>query len=193
MKSYRYPILKNLKESIRADIESEMSPSEAISWVDQPNPNIAGLKSLPILLFAIPWTCFSVFWTVMAYGAVKSTSGWGLIFPLWGVPFVLIGIGMLLTPVSVYMVARSTVYIITSSRVLIIRNHRKRTIQSFSPRQITALSRRETKAGNGDVILTENVSRDSDGDLHRKEVALLGIKDVKRVEALIKTLIEKSR
>lgn len=54
-----------------------------------------------LLLFAIPWTLFACFWTAAALlSAVtmvreKGFTVWTLAFPLFGLPFIVIGVGML--------------------------------------------------------------------------------------------------
>jgi hypothetical protein len=65
-------------------------------------PAIGSLNTKGCLLFfAIPWTLFSCIWTSAAlFGAMtaireKGSSLWVLAFPLFGLPFVAIGIGML--------------------------------------------------------------------------------------------------
>ncbi len=57
-------------------------------------------------------------WT--ASSATSRTGGSWLFFPLFGVPFLLIGLGMLAAPLWAYLRTRGTVYAVTEGRAVII-------------------------------------------------------------------------
>lgn len=103
-----------------------LDPGEEIVWAGQPNASRAMRSTLPILFFAVPWTAFALFWTAMAGGAAWFTaraSGppglMGVVFPLFGLPFILIGLAMLSAPYWAWRSAQRTVYVVTNRRALI--------------------------------------------------------------------------
>ncbi len=61
------------------------------------NPARMALKMIPMVLFGVLWTGFSVFWMWGASGFGQGDRI-GSLFALFGLPFVLIGLGMLLSP-----------------------------------------------------------------------------------------------
>ena len=79
---------------------------EAIRWVGRPSARRVFTRSLAIWLFAIPWTAFSIGWEWAALGGWLSGKPspssahtlFGIVFPLFGLPFVLVGLGMMATP-----------------------------------------------------------------------------------------------
>ena len=69
-------------------LAAELRPGENILWQSSSDPRRSFRMGMVIMLFAVPWTAFAVFWMV------KASQG-GAFFALFGVPFVLIGCAML--------------------------------------------------------------------------------------------------
>ena len=95
----------SLPEETAAVLKAELQPGERIIWVGQPIPSRIGRGTFAIFLFGIPWTAFAIFWIGAAavIGWKTEDGGTGsrfftLFFPLFGLPFVLVGIGMLSFP-----------------------------------------------------------------------------------------------
>ena len=51
-------------------MRSEFELGEDLLWIGQPRPGRMMLRTLPVVLFAVPWTAFSVFWIGMALGSI---------------------------------------------------------------------------------------------------------------------------
>jgi hypothetical protein len=111
-------------------------------------------------------------------------------FPLFGVPFILIGLGMLSSPLWAYRKALNTVYVITDRRAISIDGGWSTTIRSHNPSGLKEVFRRERKNGLGDVVIAGRAWRDSDGDLHLQEIGFFNIRDAKSVEQMLKDLAE---
>ncbi len=191
-----YTDLSGLPPQLRSLVESEMQPGERITWMEQPIPSRMARKTLPIVLFAIPWTAFAVFWMAAAgWGTAKAEDGHGLfgIFPLFGVPFVLIGIGMLLSPLWARRNARRSAYVITDRRAILFTAgwSGSVTVRSFGPDRLTDLRRRQHADGSGDLVFAQDIHRNSDGERHSADVGFLAIREVKAVEELIRGLAHK--
>ena len=144
-----------------------------------------------IVLFGIPWTAFAIFWMAGASGfkLPDLSNGPGL-FPLFGIPFVLIGFGILSSPYWMHRKARRTAYVITNQRALILAGGfgRSMTVRSFEPHRLGDLRRVQNSDGSGDLIFERTWKSDNDGDGQSTDYGFLAVQDVKKVETLIRKL-----
>ncbi|MBX7167322.1 MAG: hypothetical protein K1X74_13410 [Pirellulales bacterium] len=185
--------LWQLPARLRTLVEAELGDGEQITWVGVPRPWLFALYSMPIVIFAIPWTIGSIFWVVAASGfeIPDFDQGWDL-FPLWGIPFVLTGFGMLSSPYWLMRKAKNTVYVLTTTRAIIFDGGLSTTIRSFGPERLTDLRRKQRADGSGDLIFERRLSYDSDGDRRSMDHGFLAISDVKAVEDRVHRLVETS-
>ncbi len=183
-----------IPKEVRQKIDRELQPGESIRWVEQPVARMFTLASLPVLFFAIPWTSFAIFWICGASGFKVPDFSRGIqpehLFPLFGVPFVLIGLGMLSSPFWAWQAARKTVYLITNKRAILIQSGVSTTIRSYTPAQINHTYRKEGRNGIGDVIIAVRKWKDSDGDQMTEEIGFIGIRNPQEVEKMLKNLAE---
>jgi hypothetical protein len=177
-----------LPHETRFVVERELASGERILWLAKPNPRRFMLLALPILLFAIPWTAFSIFWMWSASGFGKPGSGAGIAFTLFGVPFVLIGLGMFSIPFWLAGRARRTAYVVTDRRAILFEGGWSLKVQSFQHATATNLYRRERRDGSGDIIFRRDAWRDSDGDRRANEIGFFAIPNVRDVELLLQKL-----
>lgn len=170
-------------------IDRELERGEKIVWSALPKPRYFTGPSAGLFVFAIPWTAFSVFWMASAAGfKIPQFNQGGDLFPLFGIPFFLIGIGMLLSPLWNYRRQLKTVYLITDRRAITIDGGRTFTIRSYLPENLTDVFRREHSDGTGDVIITRTAWKDSDGDKQMQDLGFLRVADAKSVETLLKAM-----
>ena len=184
-----------LTHELRALVQAELQPRETIIWQGQPIPRRLAFSTLPLVLFGIPWTAFSIFWVTMAFSGTRAmkgsdamSTGFRYFFPLFGVPFVLIGLGMLSAPYWSMRKARATVYVITNQRAIAFEGGWRTTVRSYLPGQLRQLERRQNKDASGDIILGQTTWRDSDGDRRNHAFGFLGIPNVREVESLLTAL-----
>jgi hypothetical protein len=182
---------------LERSMQSELEKHEKMLWVGQPRPRRAMLRTLPIVLFAIPWTAFSVFWIGMAltfavdFGEGAEGAGpfrwFSLLFPLFGVPFLLIGLGMLSAPWWARRKAKQTCYAVTDQRAIIREpgGVGGMTVRSFGPEQLQRIVRTERSDGSGDLVFQEDISYGHRGRRHVTQAGFLGIARVREVEHLI--------
>jgi hypothetical protein len=111
---------------------------------------------------------------------------------LFGLPFVLVGLGMLCSPFIVYRKSFRTVYVLTDKRAITIDGGWSTTIRSYSPSQLQWVYRKERSNGSGNVIMARRAWPDSDGDRQAEDVGFIGIRNPKEVEQLVKTLAERA-
>ena len=183
--------LRDLPHGLRSLVEAELDRDERILWIGMPLPWNVARQALPILLFAIPWTGFALFWMAGASGFSIPDFKEGFdFFPLFGVPFVLIGLGMLGAPYWAMRKAKKTVYVLTGARAIVFEGGRSTRIRSFEPDQLNDLRRTQRQDGSGNLIFERRVWRNSDGNHRSSDHGFLGIPDVKRVEDLVRDMVE---
>ncbi len=125
-----------LSETDRQNIAyQELGDGEKLLWTSTPDSKRAFVGALGLWFFAIPWTAFSVFRTRAAFGVGNKSGhsfwGWHLLFPLWGVPFVFVGVVMLLSLFGANRKAKNTMNAISNKRVLLIESGKTRVVESY--------------------------------------------------------------
>lgn len=183
----------NIPTDLQDLIARELDRDERVVWSAMPKPRYFAGHSAGAFLFAIPWTAFSIFWMAGAAGFKIPQFNQGFdFFPLFGVPFFLIGIGMLSSPLWAYRSQLKTVYLITDRRAITIDGGRTSTIRSYLPKDLKEIFRREHKDGTGDVIIKRDAWKDSDGDKHMQDLGFLRIQNAKSVETMLKEMAKQS-
>ena len=183
-------IPRQLQEKVNREIES----GERIEWIDMPVPRFFTPVSTGAFLFAIPWTAFAIFWIYGASGfkLPDFNEGGFSFFPLFDVPFVVIGLGMLFSPLWAYRKAFKTVYVITNKRAITFDEGWSSTIRSYPPEKLQEIYRKEKRDGSGDVVIDRRAWRDSEGDRQSEELGFLRIKNPKEIEQMLKKLAEQA-
>ena len=182
----------NLPQHLQDQVERELQSGERIQWIGMPIPRFFTPVATGAFLFAIPWTAFAVFWTVGAAWATRNAGGMSLAFPLFGLPFILIGIAMLSSPIWAYRKSFKTVYVITNRRAITFDGGWSTTIRSYPPEKLQDLYRREKRDGSGDVIISRRAWRDTDGDRRSEELGFMRVPNPKEVEEMLKRLSERA-
>lgn len=175
--------------------QSELQTGENLLWTGAPDPRRAAITSLPAALFGIPFAGFALFWMNTAYRGTQHlarahnsfTSGFA-VFPLFGIPFLLIGAGIVLAPVWVYLKGRNGVYAVTNRRVMIITGKATRAVQSITASDIVEVNHRERPDGSGDVMIRTNAVTRTNNMTSQVTVGLFGVPNVKHVAELVMNL-----
>ncbi|HNX04814.1 MAG TPA: hypothetical protein PKI32_04895 [Opitutales bacterium] len=175
-------------------VSRELARGENIEWSAMPRPRFFTKTSTGAFLFAIPWTAFAVFWTVGASGALGTggVSGGSVVFALFGVPFILVGLGMLSTPLWVRWHDRKTIYVITDRRALTFVGGRSITVRSFTPDKLGDIFRREKSDGSGDVVFGMDYGVDTEGKSRVGELGFFNIPNVRAVDEKLQKLAAKA-
>jgi hypothetical protein len=172
-------------------VQSELKLGEALVWVGQPNPSRMMKAGFALWLFFIPWTAFSLFWMAGASGfKIPTFDSPSSFFPLFGLPFLFIGLGGLSSPFWLYRKAEFTVYVLTTQRALSIEGAKSVTIKSYPISEMKHLERTEHADGSGDLVFKIEQYRDSDGDRQSKKHGFFAIPEVKKVERQIENLMQ---
>ena len=172
---------------LRDLVDAELESGERVLWSAQPRASRMALGCLPLVLFGIPWTAFAVFWTAAASGFVFGGGhGPARLFGLFGLPFVLIGLAMLSSPLWALRKARRTLYVITDRRAILFDGGRNTAIRSFGPEALADTRRRQRPDGSGDILFDRTVSSDRHGHTRERVQGFLGIPNVREVERLLR-------
>jgi len=101
-----------------AIIRAQLSPNEQLLWSTQPRGGIAfRIEDLSLIPFSLLWGGFAFFWE---WGVSKD--GAPLVFQLWGIPFVVAGLYLIIARFFYDAWLRSnTYYGLTTQRALIVR------------------------------------------------------------------------
>ncbi|MFC1835061.1 hypothetical protein ACFL2Q_10035 [Thermodesulfobacteriota bacterium] len=189
----RGPVPRDLREMVRRELE----PGETVTWMEMPVPKFFTQMSTAAFLFGIPWTAFAFFWTFGAAGFKIPDFSKGIgafdFFPLFGLPFILIGFGMLLSPIWTYRKALKTVYAITDRRAITFKGGRSTTIRSYPPSALKNIYRKQRKGGTGDVIIPRKDWNDSDSNRPTEEPGFLRVRDARRVEQMLRDLASREQ
>jgi hypothetical protein len=181
----RLDVIVNVSRELRDRVEQELEPGEKIQWIDTPIPRYFTSTSVSAFPFGIPWTAFSVFWTVMAAQGTSRAEGsptLSIVFPLFGVSFILVGLGMLATPFWIRRKALRTVYAITDRRAISIEGGWSTTVCTYAPESLRNIYRKDRRDGSGDVILAREPRFHSHDIV---EQGFLQVRDVREVERML--------
>ena len=159
-----------------------------MAWQTRPEARLMGddparavCNSVDRLLGILDGGCF---WSVLQ----RRKPGWMSLFALFGVPFVLVGLGMLTSPYWLYKKAKQTVYALTNRRAMIITGGSTKKVQSFTGNDIGIIERTERSNGIGDVVFATVVGKKSD-----QPVGFMGISEARRVERLLLDTFKKDK
>jgi hypothetical protein len=206
--------LMDLPERLRNMVEDELDAGERIEWLAQPSPTRSvPLASLFPVLFGILWTAFAVFWIVMASGLFnRGPRNEGMPFALFGIPFVLVGMGMLCSPFWMRRRMRKaiegTAYVITDRRVILFDNGfygdgllatllggvAKRmgggiNIRSYFPADLKQIERTQRDDGTGNILFGEVLfTTETNGERTITRSGFFSIPETKEVERRLREL-----
>jgi len=182
-----------IPRGLRDMVDREMDQGEQLVWAGQPNPRRFVLRALPTMLFAIPWTAFAIFWMwgASGFGEPSDMSWPRSMFALFGLPFVLIGLGMLSAPLWAIRKARRTVYAVTDRRAILFLGGWGTTVRSFGPDRMGGLRRRQRADGSGDILFEPSPPFADGAHSRMAEGSFFGIANVKEVESLLRDLADK--
>lgn len=125
-------------------------------------------KIFGIYVFAVPWTGFALLWTALAAaGAGAAFDGLGPLawaFPLFGLPFIAVGLAMMAAPFYGYYSAAKTLYAVTDRRLVRLTLGRSLKVESVPGERLGPMQRSERPDGSGTLSFAVRVGVDSDGD-----------------------------
>ena len=181
-------IIPPLPLSIRQALDTAVG-GERILWAAQPGGN-RQLTGFGICLFAVPWTVFALCWESMAIMPWFASKGmpeammwsFGGVFPLFGLPFILVGFWMLYQPIRAILRAKQTVYALTERRLISLVIGPKTEMTSVIADRIGPISSSAGRVGWGRMSVQTHSRIDSEGDRITERLEMTGIPDVAGLE-----------
>jgi hypothetical protein len=170
-------------------IRAELDRDEKVAWSGEPVPRFFTKSSLPLFLFALPWTGSSIAWVAASLIFTRGAGLFSYAFPLFGVPFVVIGLAMLSSPIGEWLKLSRTAYVVTDKRALIIDHdlRRVRRVRSFSGAELSPITKEQHADGTGDLFFAE-VPRRSENDAYPEPVGFTGVRGFREAERALRTL-----
>ncbi len=170
-----------------------LDPGERLIWSANPDPPRYALrKGTYTFLFGIFFFGFSLFWIHGAYTA-ESRATSQLLFPFWmfGIPFVIAGASMVLSPVWYFFRAMHTTYALTNRRAIMDISGPFPRRTSVPLHQIPFVDVRSAAEGPGHVLFQEAATSYNNKGMTQRD-GFIAIADAARVGQMLRSTIEKS-
>jgi hypothetical protein len=142
------------------DISRELDSGEKLLWAGRPRQGIFFRPSDALLIpFSLMWGGFAIFWEVSVLFATSKPHSDApdfvrFIFPLWGLPFVAVGLYLIVGRFFVDRAQRAkTTYGITDHRVIIRSGLFSRTTKSLNLRTLSDVTVAERSDRSGTITL----------------------------------------
>lgn len=169
------------------EVRWQMRADEKPLWIGYPIPRRFALKQgLPMFLFAIPWTGISA---AFEAGAMKSGS---IFMLLWGIPFIVIGLRLLASPLWEYWRARRTVYVVSDRRLLILGGLLRPSTKSFAVSDIGPLEVDAGGDGSGSIVFSQHRTRDPEGGWTVEKIGFIAVPNVREAAEHIASLKDRT-
>lgn len=178
---------------LESELRSGLAPGEQLLWLAMPDPGRMK-AAFAMWLFAVPWTAFAFAWTGLALTAYLSSFGvdntagapfWGWVFPLFGTPFIAVGIWMLRMPFVAQTDAKHTLYALTNRRLMMLTHRKAKTIKSVDLNKLGPVMMKETADGWGALSVETGSTIDSDGDRRTDRFEIPAVPNVARLYRLL--------
>jgi len=136
--------------------QGDLLSDEELLWTGQPDTSsVLAAEDLVLIPFALFWTAFACFWEAAALGWIfvpEEAERPPLIFPLFGLPFVLIGLYLLFGRI-IYRnwKKRHTYYAVTDKRVLVLTTVGSRNLQAAYTDSVPGVGKSVRRNGVGTI------------------------------------------
>ena len=178
--------MNNIHESTKFILKNALNENESIIWAETPGTSQFQKLSIFYSIFSIPFTAFSIFWIYMALSiSSKAPSAISYIFPIFGIPFVVIGLLAFLSPLWAAFARKRSACIITDQRVVVLINKVfSSSLYSYERSNLKIIQKVIRGNGSGDLIFEERfIFPQSPLPI---KIGFLGIKEPNKIERLIK-------
>ncbi|HEY6503577.1 MAG TPA: hypothetical protein VIZ28_06325 [Chitinophagaceae bacterium] len=132
--------------NITTELQQHLDTNEKLIWAGQPKKGVV-FRTADIFLipFSLLWCGFAVFWVIMA-------SKGSILFAMFGIPFVVIGLIFVFGRFIIDAKQRgSTYYGLTEDRIIIKSGLFKKTIKSLNIRTLSDIEYNEKSDGSGTI------------------------------------------
>jgi len=191
--------LAGLTPELDAAVRNELRSGEELWYAGMPSPKIAGRAALPIAIFGVFFGGFALFWMGFASWIMWFAAPQGdpanapplamrIFFPLFGLPFLAVGAGLVSSPWWMARKARRTACCVTSHRAFQLVVGKSVKIQSWGPGEIGEVSKTLHADGSGSVTFAKSQMLNSRGRLRTVATGFHGIPDPRSCEEALLAL-----
>lgn len=164
-----------------AALQGQLAAGEQLLWQGRPRQGLMLRRSDALHIpFSLLWCGFAIFWE---WSVIRTDAP--LFFKLWGIPFVLVGLHMVVG--RFFWDARNrarTHYALTTERLLIASGKGHAHIQSLSLRSLPDISLSERTDGTGTISLGHSANMPPRGRASAPQ--LVGIANARQIFQLIR-------
>lgn len=144
-----------LTPAIVDKFEPYLASGENIIWFGQPKQGLTfGARDIFLVPFSLMWGGFAIFWNFLVWFPPGNGSGDpGIFFHLWGLPFLVIGLYIILGRFWHDSSLRKRIYYaVSNKRIIILRTYRSTKIASLDRDRLPRLDLSEHRDGTGTII-----------------------------------------
>ena len=198
---YLEKLWRNTVTTNTYDLQLQIKPyldvNEDILWCDKPYKRfVFTVNDIFTTLFGIVWLSFSIFWVISAFLATNEADSSAFnIFPLFGMPFVFIGLYLLFFRHIVGAVKRKNmIYALTDKRALIVHSGKRQYVQEYRYENISNI---QMKCDDNDIgsifFLTGSINYNRNGRGYASTSGIFGIRDTKKVYKILSQCLENKK
>jgi hypothetical protein len=134
-------------------LAGDLLPGERILWAGRPHSHVIFQPSDALIVpLSLLWAGFAIFWEWSVLHTPNAGVS-GLFFALWGVPFVLIGVYLVVGRFVVqWMTKRRTYYAVTDRRALVRTGLTGRVLQLADLRRLPTVTKQVRRNGVGTLV-----------------------------------------
>ncbi|MEY2796511.1 MAG: hypothetical protein RIR10_2227 [Planctomycetota bacterium] len=175
-------------------VRGELRDGEELWYAGMPSPSRTARKMWPIAIFGLFFGGFAAFWIAGAAWGVwfrnvgPQTPGVFVLFPLFGLPFLAVGVGMISSPWWAARGARRTACCVTSQRAMQLQHGRSIKVQSWAPRDLDEISKVLYPDGTGTLTFASALVQGSKGRVRSVPQAFYGVPDPRACEEALLAL-----
>lgn len=146
-------------------VQQELDSGERLLWAGMPKQGMVFRHSdLYRIPFSLLWGGFAIFWelSVLSTAPSEKAGAARLMFSLFGIPFVLVGLYLIFGRFIYDSKKRAkTFYGLTDQRAIIVSSFFRKRVQSLNLKTMSDVSLSEKKDGYGTIVLGQEIQRTS--------------------------------
>jgi hypothetical protein len=186
--------IPGLTVELESSVRNELRDGEELWYAGMPSPEHSARRMWPLALFGVFFGGFAAFWIAGAASGLwfakggPTPPGVFMFFPLFGLPFLAVGVGMMASPWWAARNARRTACCVTSQRAVQVQHGGSVKVQSWAPREFDEISKVLHPDGTGTLTFASKLVRSSRGRSREVPQAFYGVPEPRACEEALLAL-----